>query len=611
MPPKKHKIVEEKPPEVEETDNIETSSITTPQTKRGRKSIKPEPVQSPPVEPKQSPSERQTRHKPKIEESQYYEDLFDVICSYQDDKQRYLANIFYVLPSKDEYPDYYELIKNPIDLNTVAKKILQNKYKNLRQLDSDLTLMFDNAKRYNDPKSLIYKDACKLRKLMKETCKELYDLQTRHKLFESNKTRDKKLKLLQEISEMVEDEEEEKQEVEEAHEEMKQPEQQEKEHEQSSDESEQSDGEEDEKTETKTPKRAKHNQKLISVMWSLFDFLKDQEITKPFLKLPPKRLYPDYYEDIKNPIAMNIIKKKLNKRQYHTLKDLIMDFELMFSNAQEYNLEGSPIYLDAIKLLNSVKTKAKDLEVEVTNIFEQNICLTSPSINHQSTSPKHKVNKKEPIEKVKKIESNLPKLEVKVTDILVSNSTSNVVPVVQGPVQVQVQAPVQVPSPKPQVTVSQPVVNLIPVQLHPIVEPVRIAEIPRQVQHRDAYIRYIANLRKMQQMEQTGALNNPMVNSIMFRSSDWYKGIDVNSAIRVKDSNKLPVSWIQNAKSNDVLQNLKSLRFYLLQDAVTIDKDLNDKIMSDQNEQSEEVAIEVNESEKSDENKQPTSLTAQ
>jgi hypothetical protein len=49
----------------------------------------------------------------------------------------------------------------------------QGVYKTLKHMEADFCLMTDNAKRYNAPKSMIYKDACKLKLLAKETAKKL------------------------------------------------------------------------------------------------------------------------------------------------------------------------------------------------------------------------------------------------------------------------------------------------------------------------------------------------------------------------------------------------------------------------------------------------------
>ena len=67
-------------------------------------------------------------------------------------------------------------------------------------MESDLLLMMDNAKRYNDPKSFIYKDANKMKVLIRETAKELNALVRLNKPYTSTKTHEKKLKLIDEIA---------------------------------------------------------------------------------------------------------------------------------------------------------------------------------------------------------------------------------------------------------------------------------------------------------------------------------------------------------------------------------------------------------------------------
>lgn len=66
-----------------------------------------------------------------------------------------LIGVFYFL--LQEYPDYYEVIKKPIDLEKIGQKLASSHYENLEELLSDLVLMFDNACRYNEPDSQIYK----------------------------------------------------------------------------------------------------------------------------------------------------------------------------------------------------------------------------------------------------------------------------------------------------------------------------------------------------------------------------------------------------------------------------------------------------------------------
>lgn len=82
---------------------------------------------------------------------------------------RQLALIFMKLPSKAEYPDYYELIKNPIDMEKIAHKLKNSVYNTVNELASDFILMFDNACKYNEPDSQIYKDALILQRVCLQT----------------------------------------------------------------------------------------------------------------------------------------------------------------------------------------------------------------------------------------------------------------------------------------------------------------------------------------------------------------------------------------------------------------------------------------------------------
>jgi ATP-dependent helicase STH1/SNF2 len=70
-------------------------------------------------------------------------------------------------------------------------------------------------------------------------------------------------------------------------------------------------------------------------------------IIDPFLDLPPKSLYPDYYELIKEPICMKQIENKINKKQYQSVKQFRQDIALLCSNCRQYNEDGSVLYEDA------------------------------------------------------------------------------------------------------------------------------------------------------------------------------------------------------------------------------------------------------------------------
>lgn len=67
----------------------------------------------------------------------------------------FLLFIFFYL--FQEYPDYYTLIKKPIDMSKINTKLYGDQYQTLDDFMSDFQLMFDNACRYNEPDSQVYK----------------------------------------------------------------------------------------------------------------------------------------------------------------------------------------------------------------------------------------------------------------------------------------------------------------------------------------------------------------------------------------------------------------------------------------------------------------------
>ncbi|EAW12541.1 putative RSC complex subunit (Sth1) [Aspergillus clavatus NRRL 1] len=72
-----------------------------------------------------------------------------------------------------------------------------------------------------------------------------------------------------------------------------------------------------------------------------------RSIIEPFMKPPPKNHYPDYYMIIQNPIAMEMIKKKINREEYQNLRDFRNDIHLLCQNARTYNEDGSILFQDA------------------------------------------------------------------------------------------------------------------------------------------------------------------------------------------------------------------------------------------------------------------------
>lgn len=114
--------------------------------------------------------------------------------------------------------------------------------------------------------------------------------------------------------------------------------------------------------ETLTPSERGKLQKILS---SVYQHLMDLEvevpgessddedgpvmrgIIDPFIKLVPKAQYPDYYQFITHPIAMENVQKKVSKHEYQSTKEFRDDIRLLCNNARMYNEDSSQLFQDA------------------------------------------------------------------------------------------------------------------------------------------------------------------------------------------------------------------------------------------------------------------------
>ena len=90
--------------------------------------------------------------------------LYNLLAN-QKDPERDIIEPFMTVPCKKTYPDYYNFIKNPINLVMIDERISSNYYKTMKKFRSDMNLMFENCKFYNESDSLLHQDACKLQKI--------------------------------------------------------------------------------------------------------------------------------------------------------------------------------------------------------------------------------------------------------------------------------------------------------------------------------------------------------------------------------------------------------------------------------------------------------------
>lgn len=83
--------------------------------------------------------------------------------------------------------------------------------------------------------------------------------------------------------------------------------------------------------------------KLLDVLINRIDE-DDTPLTVPFLALPLRSDYPDYYELIKNPVSIEQIRRRLQSRSFATFEQVKNALESICRNAKRYNQKGSEIY---------------------------------------------------------------------------------------------------------------------------------------------------------------------------------------------------------------------------------------------------------------------------
>ena len=77
--------------------------------------------------------------------------------------------------SREEVPDYYEVIKEPMDLSTMEQKLEADKYSTMDEFVYDAKLVFNNCRSYNGESTTYYKNANKLEKFFNAKVREVPD----------------------------------------------------------------------------------------------------------------------------------------------------------------------------------------------------------------------------------------------------------------------------------------------------------------------------------------------------------------------------------------------------------------------------------------------------
>ncbi|KAG8931907.1 hypothetical protein FRC01_000597 [Tulasnella sp. 417] len=102
-----------------------------------------------------------------------FDECIKTVVNLTDETGRKRCELFKELPSKKEYPDYYEVIAKPISIAQIRRKSSGATYKDIEAFANDWRLLFDNARRYNKEGSWVYNDADEMQKVFESTYRRL------------------------------------------------------------------------------------------------------------------------------------------------------------------------------------------------------------------------------------------------------------------------------------------------------------------------------------------------------------------------------------------------------------------------------------------------------
>ncbi|KAM6468197.1 protein polybromo-1 isoform 3-T3 [Liasis olivaceus] len=312
------------------------------------------------------------------------EQLLEAVVVATNPSGHLISELFQKLPSKVQYPDYYAIIKEPIDLKTIAQRIQNGSYKSIHAMTKDIDLLVKNAKTYNEPGSQVFKDANAIKKifnmkkaeiehseLTKSSLRVRYCKQNRNIERTANLTASKLTGPSSQGKGSVVDERNS------ANKYYRNKRAVQGDRLSAITMTLQYGSESDEDAVLAAAARYEEGESeaesITSFMdtsnplYQLYDTVRNcrnnqgQLISEPFFHLPSKKKYPDYYQQIKMPISLQQIRTKLKNHEYETLDHLECDLNLMFENAKRYNVPNSAIYKRVLKMQQVMQAKKKEL----------------------------------------------------------------------------------------------------------------------------------------------------------------------------------------------------------------------------------------------------------
>ena len=249
----------------------------------------------------------------------------------------YPSQLFKRIPNRRVLPDYHEVIKEPVAISTLKGKIIRKTYTGIPEFVRDFAMIVHNAQLYNRPNSAPVRDVFILQNVFQDELKKMVE----EGLAEENDTTFPDLGEIPDATPLVSDDEEENDEEDE--------------------DDEDEDGADDDSEDGRKKRKRGGGRPSISGRKGRDDDDKATDhkrrvrppkvdtpmearikailkgLRKPkdnvgslkirhFERLPDKQEYPTYFAEIKDPIALDTIKKKAKRKKYQSLEHFMKDW---------------------------------------------------------------------------------------------------------------------------------------------------------------------------------------------------------------------------------------------------------------------------------------------
>jgi len=290
--------------------------------------------------------------------------VLNAIYDYRTEDDLDPSKLFHRKVNKRVLPEYYETIKEPIALSTIKKKISTRAYQSFSEFVRDFALIPHNAQVFNRPASGAFQDALVIKEQLEKELQLLVEAGIVSKEIST-------LPVLGEIPTFedapAEDAEVEAEEEEESEEEGEEDEDDDGEVDQDGKRKKKrgprgsgtakreaaDDGTEGKRPRGRPPKLLTPNEARIQAILKGIRKPKNQQgqlMIKDFDRLPDKQAMPEYFIEVKQPMAYDVLKRKVKRKKYRSVEEFMADVNLMFNNAKNYNTDESQIHKEAVAL---------------------------------------------------------------------------------------------------------------------------------------------------------------------------------------------------------------------------------------------------------------------